>query len=45
MPARVTGTGTPASDGPTRLPEARRAARAGKPPRKMGLPLVRHDQQ
>jgi hypothetical protein len=44
-PRGVTGTGTLASDGPTRLPEARRAAQAGKLPRKMGLTLVRHDQQ
>lgn len=44
-PRGVTGTGTLASEGPTRLPEARRAAQAGKLPRKMGLTLVRHDQQ
>lgn len=44
-PRGVSGTGTLASDGPTRLPEARRAAQAGKLPRKMGLTLVRHDQQ
>jgi hypothetical protein len=44
-PRGVGGTGTLASDGPTRLPEARRAAQAGKLPRKMGLTLVRHDQQ
>lgn len=44
-PRGVSGTGTLTSDGPTRLPEARRAAQAGKLPRKMGLTLVRHDQQ
>ncbi len=33
------------SDGPTRLPEARRAIQAGKLPRKVGLIIVRHDQQ
>jgi hypothetical protein len=44
-PRGVSGTGTLTSEGPTRLPEARRAAQAGKLPRKMGLTLVRHDQQ
>jgi hypothetical protein len=44
-PRGVTGTGTIASEGPTRLPEARRAVQAGKLPRKMGMTLVRHDQQ
>ncbi|MBA4191445.1 MAG: hypothetical protein C0467_25990 [Planctomycetaceae bacterium] len=44
-PRGVTGSGTLASEGPTRLPEARRAVQAGKLPRKMGLTLVRHDQQ
>ena len=44
-PRGVTGSETIASDGPTRLPEARRAVQAGKLPRKMGLTLVRHDQQ
>ncbi len=33
------------SDGPTRLPEARRALQSGKLPRKAGLTIVRHDQQ
>jgi catechol 2,3-dioxygenase-like lactoylglutathione lyase family enzyme len=42
---RLTGNGTIASEGPTRLPEARRAVQAGKLPRKMGFTLVRHDQQ
>ena len=44
-PRGVTGSGTIASEGPTRLPEARRAVQAGKLPRKMGLTLVRHDLQ
>ncbi len=34
-----------ASDGPTRLPEARRAVQSGKLPRKVGLIVARHDQQ
>lgn len=33
------------SDGPTQLPEARRAIKAGKLPRKVGMTLVRHDSQ
>jgi hypothetical protein len=33
------------SDGPTRLPEARRAIQSGKLPRKVGVIIVRHDQQ
>ena len=36
---------TGSSDGPTKLPEARRAIQAGKLPRQAGLILVRHDQQ
>ena len=44
-PRGVTGSETIASDGPTRLPEARRAVQAGKLPRKMGLTLVRHARQ
>jgi hypothetical protein len=44
-PRGVTGSGTLASEGPTRLPEARRAVQAGKLPRKMGLTLVRHGEQ
>jgi hypothetical protein len=32
-------------EGPTRLPESRRAIQAGKLPRKAGITLVRHDQQ
>lgn len=33
------------SEGPTRLPEAKRAAQAGKLPRRAGMTIVRHDQQ
>lgn len=44
-PRGETGKETIASDGPTRLPEARRAIQAGKLPRKVGLIVVRHDQQ
>jgi hypothetical protein len=54
MPARTltlecprgqTGFETITSEGPTRLPEARRAVQSGKLPRKLGLTLVRHDAQ
>jgi hypothetical protein len=41
----MTGKESITSDGPTRLPEARRAIQAGKLPRKVGLILVRHDTQ
>lgn len=34
-----------ASDGPTRLPEAKKAIQTGKLPRKAGLTMVRHDKQ
>ncbi len=44
-PRGQTGRQSIASDGPTRLPEARRAVQAGKLPRKVGLTIVRHDQQ
>jgi hypothetical protein len=44
-PRAQTGKETITSDGPTRLPEARRAVQAGKLPRKAGLTLVRHDAQ
>jgi hypothetical protein len=44
-PRAQTGKETIQSDGPTRLPEARRAIQAGKLPRKVGLIVVRHDQQ
>jgi hypothetical protein len=54
MPARTltlecprgqTGHETISSEGPTRLPEARRAIQSGKLPRKLGLTLVRHGEQ
>lgn len=54
MPARTltlecprgqTGHETISHEGPTRLPEARRAIQSGKLPRKAGLTVVRHDQQ
>jgi hypothetical protein len=44
-PRAQTGKETIQSDGPTRLPEAKRAIQAGKLPRKVGLTMVRHDQQ
>jgi hypothetical protein len=44
-PRGQTGRESISSDGPTRLPEARRAIQAGKLPRKAGLTLVRHDTQ
>jgi hypothetical protein len=44
-PRGMTGKETITSDGPTRLPEARRAIQAGKMPRKVGLTLNRHDKQ
>lgn len=44
-PRGVTGRETITSDGPTRLPEARRAVQAGKLPRRAGLSMVRHDKQ
>jgi hypothetical protein len=44
-PRGQTGRQTIVSDGPTKLPEARRAVQGGKLPRKVGLILVRHDQQ
>lgn len=44
-PRGQTGRQSITSDGPTRLPEARRAIQAGKLPRKIGLILVRHDRQ
>jgi hypothetical protein len=44
-PRGQTGHETISHEGPTRLPEARRAIRAGKMPRKVGLTLVRHDTQ
>ncbi len=44
-PRGQTGRQTITSDGPARLPEARRAIQAGKLPRKAGLTLVRHHRQ
>lgn len=44
-PRGQTGHETISHEGPTRLPEARRAIQSGKLPRKAGLTLVRHDQQ
>jgi hypothetical protein len=42
-PRGQTGRESITSDGPTRLPEARRALQAGKLPRRVGLAVVRHD--
>src|SRR5437868_8476420 len=44
-PRGVTGHETITHEGPTRLPEARRAIQSGKLPRKVGLTMVRHEQQ
>jgi hypothetical protein len=44
-PRGQTGRESIQSDGPSRLPEARRAIQAGKLPRKAGLTLARHDRQ
>jgi hypothetical protein len=44
-PRAQTGRQTLTSDGPARLPEARRALQSGKLPRRVGLILVRHEQQ
>jgi hypothetical protein len=44
-PRGQTGREIITSDGPTRLPEARRAVQSGKWPRKAGLTLVRQEQQ
>lgn len=44
-PRGQTGKESITSDGPTRLPEAMRAIQSGKLPRKVGLTVVRHDQQ
>ncbi|HEY8505855.1 MAG TPA: hypothetical protein VIL46_14820, partial [Gemmataceae bacterium] len=44
-PRGQTGHETITSEGPSRLPEAKRAIQAGKQPRKAGLTLVRHSQQ
>jgi hypothetical protein len=42
-PRGQTGKESITSEGPSRLPEAKRAVQAGKLPRKCGLTLVRHD--
>src|SRR5436305_10864554 len=44
-PRGQTGKESITSDGPTRLPEAMRAIQSGKLPRKVGVTVVRHDQQ
>lgn len=44
-PRGQTGKGTITHEGPSRLPEAKRAIQAGKMPRKLGLTLVRHEAQ
>lgn len=44
-PRAQSGKETITCEGPTRLPEAKRAVQSGKLPRKLGLTLVRHDQQ
>jgi hypothetical protein len=44
-PRGQTGKESISHEGPTRLPEARRAIQAGKLPRKVGLTVVRHDAQ
>ncbi len=44
-PRGQTGKESISSDGPSKLPEAHRALQAGKLPRKMGLTLVRHEDQ
>jgi hypothetical protein len=44
-PRGMTGHETISSEGPTRLPEARRAIQSGKLPRKCGITLVRGGEQ
>jgi hypothetical protein len=44
-PQGQTGRDAFAHEGPTRLPEAKRAIQAGKLPRKLGLTLVHRDEQ
>jgi hypothetical protein len=44
-PRGQTGKESITSEGPTRLPEARRAIQSGKMPRKVGLTVVRHEVQ
>lgn len=44
-PRGQTGHETISHEGPSRLPEAKRAIQSGKLPRKLGLTLVRHESQ
>jgi hypothetical protein len=44
-PRGQTGHQTISHEGPTRLPEVKRAVQAGKLPRKVGLTIVRHSEQ
>jgi hypothetical protein len=44
-PRGSSGRETISSDAPTRLPEARKAIQAGKLPRRVGMVVIRHDQQ
>lgn len=44
-PRGQTGHETITHEGPSKLPEAKRAVQSGKLPRKCGLTLVRHDEQ
>lgn len=44
-PRGQTGHETITHEGPSKLPEAKRAVQSGKMPRKCGLTLVRHDSQ
>lgn len=44
-PRGQTGSDSISSEGPSRLPEAKRAIQSGKLPRKAGLTVVRHDRQ
>ncbi|QEL13231.1 hypothetical protein [Limnoglobus roseus] len=44
-PRGMTGYETISHEGPTRLPEVKRAAQSGKLPRKVGLTIVRHGEQ
>ena len=44
-PRGQTGHETISHEGPTRLPESRRAIQSGKLPRKVGITMVRHQQQ
>ena len=45
MPAGRVGQETITSEAPSRLPEAAKAIRSGKLPRKSGMTLVRHGEQ